>query len=101
MFPPARFVSGLFSRDLERGFVIFNLGLVAFGLFCYLWPVRRGWPSGIPLLWLWVGIELANGIVHPSWSLFRGAYTPGVATALLLLPLALSLARRLLASAAV
>ena len=95
VFPPARFVSGLFSNDLARGFVIFNFGLVAFGLWCYLWPVRRGWPSAIPLAWLWVGIELVNGIGHPSWSLLRGGYTPGVVTALALLWLALSLAHRL------
>ena len=38
VFPPATFVSSL------------------------LWPVRRGWPSAVPLAWLWVGIELLNGV---------------------------------------
>ncbi|HET9678426.1 MAG TPA: HXXEE domain-containing protein [Solirubrobacterales bacterium] len=94
-FPPAGFVSGLVSSDHERGFVIFNLALVAFGLWCLAWPVRRGWPSGVPLLWLWVAIEGLNGIGHPLWSLREGGYTPGVATAPLLLVLALSLARLL------
>jgi hypothetical protein len=95
VFPPARFVSGLISDDLRRGFIIFNVGLVAFGIWCYLWPVRREWPTAAALAWFWVGIELVNGIGHPAWTLARRAYTPGVATALLLLPLALLLAHRL------
>ena len=95
VFPPARFVSRLFSSDLQRGFVTFNIGLVAFGFWCYLWPVRREWPSAVRVAWLWVGIELVNGIGHPAWSLARRGYTPGVVTSLVLLPLALLLARRL------
>jgi uncharacterized protein with HXXEE motif len=53
------------------------------------------WPSAGRVVWLWVGIELVNGIGHPAWSLARRGYTPGVVTSLVLLPLALALARRL------
>ena len=67
VFPPARAVSGLIS--LERGFVILNLGLVTFGLWCFLGPVRGQWPSAIPLAWLSVVIELINGMGHPLWTL--------------------------------
>jgi len=98
VFPPARFVSGLFSTDLRRGFVIFNCGLFAFGLWTYEWPVRRGWRAAEALVWLWIGIELVNGIGHPAWSLVERGYTPGVATAPLLLVLALLLARRVRAA---
>jgi hypothetical protein len=91
-FPPARLVSGLVSQDLERGFLILNLLLVAFGLWCWLWPVRRGWPIAVPLAWGWVVLETINGIGHPLWSLRQGGYTPGVATAPLLLVLAMNLA---------
>jgi hypothetical protein len=94
-FPPARLVSGLISTDLERGFVIANVTLVAFGLWCWAWPVRRGWLSAVPLAWFWVTIEVINGIGHPLWTLRQGGYTPGVATAPLLLILALNLASRL------
>ena len=48
-FPPARFLTGLISQDLERGFIVINVSLVAFGLWCFLWPVRRGWLSAVPL----------------------------------------------------
>jgi hypothetical protein len=95
VFPPARLVSGLVSQDLERGFLIFNVGLVAFGLWCYLWPVRRRWRAAVPLAWTWVGIELVNGVGHPLFSLSQLRYTPGLATAPVLLLLALHLARQL------
>jgi uncharacterized protein with HXXEE motif len=95
VFPPARFVSGLISQNLQRGFLIFNVGLVAFGIWCFLWPVRRNWAVAPALAWLWVGIELVNGIGHPLWSLRERAYTPGVVTAPILLVLALVLARQL------
>jgi hypothetical protein len=97
-FPPARFVSGLISNDLERGFLIANLVVVTFGAWCALWPVRRGWPSASRFAWLWVGIETINGIAHPLWSLALGGYTPGVATAPLLLVLAVVVGRGLRAS---
>jgi hypothetical protein len=45
--------------------------------------------------WLWVTIELINGVGHPLWSLRELRYTPGVATAPVLLVLALYLARQL------
>ena len=92
VFAPARLVSGLISPNLERGFLVFNIALVSFGLWCFLWPVRRQWPSALPLAWLWVALELVNGIGHPVWSLAQLRYTPGVATAPLLLLLALYLA---------
>ena len=100
VFAPARFVSGLISANLERGFVIFNVGLVAFGIWCFLWPVRKNWLAAVPLAWLWVGIELVNGVGHPLWSLRELRYTPGVATAPVLLLLALYVARQLRAGSA-
>jgi hypothetical protein len=96
-FPPARFLSSLVSADRARGFLAINVALVAFGFWCALGPVRRRAPSAAGLMWTWVAIELANGIGHPLWSIAQGGYTPGVATAPLLLVLAIALARRLAA----
>jgi hypothetical protein len=95
-FPPARWLTGLLTADLERGFLIINLSLVAFGVWCFLGPVRRGWPSAIPLAWGWVVLEVINGVGHPLWTLRQGGYTPGVATAPLLLILAVYLSSQLL-----
>lgn len=90
-FLPARFLTGFLSEDRERAFVTLNVALVAFGVWCLLWPVRRRWPSAAGLMWLWVVIETINGVVHPLWSWSQGGYTPGVLTAPLLLVLALYL----------
>jgi hypothetical protein len=94
-FPPARWVSGAISSNVECGFVMANVVLVAFGLWCWLWPVRRSWPWATGLIWFWVAIELVNGIGHPLWSLQQSGYTPGVATAPLQLALALLVARQM------
>lgn len=94
-FPPTRFLTGLISQDLERGFLIINASLLVFGLWCLFWPLRRGWRSAFPLAWAWVAMEVINGIGHPLWTLRQGGYTPGVITAPLLLALAVYLALQL------
>ena len=92
VFPPATFVSGLVSSDHEAGFVVLNIALVAFGVWCFLWPVSRGWSSASRFVMIWTMIEIINGLGHPLWSLLQGHYTPGVATAPILLVLAVTLA---------
>jgi hypothetical protein len=94
-FPPARVLAGLISADRERGFLILNIALVAFGVWCLLWPVRRNWPSASRFLWFWIVIETINGVGHPLWSLRQGGYTPGVLTAPILFALAVYLAFQL------
>ncbi|MGH8639057.1 MAG: HXXEE domain-containing protein [Burkholderiales bacterium] len=91
-FPPATFLTGLISPDRELGFIVINYALVAFGFWCLVWPVRREWPSAVPLAWFWIVIEMINGVGHPVSSLRQGGYTPGVLTAPILLMLALYLA---------
>jgi hypothetical protein len=94
-FPPARLVSTLISPNPRTGFLIFNIALVAFGVWCVIWPVRRAWHSATLFICVWIAIELVNGIGHPLWSVARGGYTPGVATAPILLALSILLLRRL------
>jgi hypothetical protein len=94
-FPPAYVLTGAISTDRERGFLVINIALVAFGVWCLIWPVRQRWPSATGVAWFWVGIQALNGIVHPIWSVRQGGYTPGVLTAPVLLGLALSLAWQL------
>ena len=94
-FPPARWLTGLVSDDHELGFLVINIALVAFGVWCLLYPVRRHWPSAPRFALGWIAIELVNGIGHPLWSLRQAGYTPGVATAPVLFALAVHLARHL------
>ena len=94
-FPPAAFVSGLIASDREVGFLVFNVALVSFGLWCFLVPVLRDWKASKGLMWFWIILESINGIGHPVWSLAQQRYTPGALTAPVLLALALSLAFQL------
>lgn len=92
----ARLASRLLADDPGRGFAFLNAAFVAFGLWCYLVPVRSQWPSARSWAWLWVAVELGNGVGHPALALRAGGYFPGVATAPLLLLLAATLAVRLI-----
>ena len=100
VFPPAAFITGLVSEDRQRGFIVINVALFAFGLWCCFWPVRCRWPMARLLVAVWIVIEVINGIGHPLWTLRERGYTPGVATAPILLVLALSLMWQLKKSSA-
>jgi Protein of unknown function with HXXEE motif len=91
VFPPARFVTGLISEDRRFGFIVFNVALISFGIWCFFWPVLRRWSSAIAFMSFWVVIELINGAGHILWSVQARGYTPGVITAPVLLILALLL----------
>jgi len=95
VFAPARFVSGLVSSDLAFGFAVANTAIVAFGVWCYLARVRPGHASAETWMWVWILVELGNGVVHPTVAILRGGYFPGVATAPLLFVFAAYLASRL------
>lgn len=94
-FPPARFVAGLVSDDRRQAFILLNILIVAFGCWCFLWPIRRRWRSASAIAWGWVIVETLNGIGHTLWSVYNLSYTPGLATAPLLIVSALMLAREL------
>lgn len=94
-FPPARFLTGMISSDREPGFIVINSALVAFGLWCLLFPVRKEWPSAAWVIWFWIVLETINGVGHPAWTLRQGGYTPGALTAPLLLVISLYLAFQL------
>lgn len=99
-FPPARFVSSLVSNDLASAFLFLNVCIFVFGALCYFGPVRRHWAIATPILWLWIVVEMINGIGHPLWCVLQRGYVAGVITAPILLVLALYLARNLRQSAA-
>ncbi len=94
-FPPARLLTGTISSDRELGFIVINITLVAFALWCLFVPIRRDLPSAVRFMWFWIVIETINGVGHPIWTLRQGGYTPGVLTAPILLVVALYLAVQL------
>jgi hypothetical protein len=98
VFAPVRFVSGLISTNLRTGFIVFNLGFVAFGFWCYAVPVQEGLSVATPFLWFWIVVEILNGIGHPVISILERSYIPGTITApflfMIAVYLSLQIARR-------
>lgn len=93
---PARYVSGLFGAGLPVGFGIVNLTIVAFGVWCYIGPVRHQWRSANGVMWFWALLELANAIGHTLFALGVSGYFPGLFTAPVLLVCSAALLPRLL-----
>ena len=96
VFPPTKLIISLVSGNLENSFIIINVSLFIFGIWCYLVPVKREYSFSHGLVWFWIVLEMINGIGHPVWALYERAYVPGLATALLLLIISVYLSRNLL-----
>ena len=95
VFPPARLLDDIWPGIARPGFVVFNTALVLFGLWCFFRRVGPGAATARSWAWLWVAIELYNGVAHPIWAVAIRDYNPGLASAPLLLALAVHLARGL------
>lgn len=93
--PPARYVSEALGLDRPLGFIVANVALVSFGLWCWLARVRPGHPSARAFAWFWALLEIANGLAHGALAVAAGGYFPGLATAPLLLAIGGALAWRL------
>ena len=96
VFGPARFVSGLFSDNIARGFAVANIGIVLVGVWCYVARVRTPHPTERAYAWFWTCLELGNGVGHLILSGVRGGYFPGAATAPLLIAASSYLGARLM-----
>ena len=90
-FPPARVLCNLVSDNHVIGFLIINLGLFVFGLWCFFFPIRKDANFARSLIGFWIFIELINGIGHPIWTIMQKEYTPGMLTAPVLLLIAIIL----------
>jgi hypothetical protein len=62
-----------------------NIGIVAFGAWCYLARVRTPHQGERAYAWFWAILEFGNGMGHLVLSGVRGSYFPGAATAPLLI----------------
>ena len=95
VFQPAKFLSGLVSNNLETGFLIINIGLFIFGIWSWAVPVRKDYSIARSIIWIFIVIEMINGIGHPVWAIYEMSYVPGLVTALILLILAIYLFREI------
>ena len=89
--PPATFLCGLISDDLEIGFLVINIGLFVFGILGWLFLVRNNHSFAKVVIGFWLVIEIVNGIGHPVWAIYNGRYEPGVITAPILFVVAVFL----------
>jgi len=94
VYPPATFLSGLVSTNLKTGFIIINVGLFIVLMLTWLTTFIKTY-STRGLLWLWIILELINGVGHSVWAIIDRSYVPGLATAPILIILSLYLARLL------
>ncbi len=88
-FPPASFLCSLISDDLHLGFLVINIGIFVLGLLLLVFVVQPNRAMTKTVIWIWIIVELINGIGHPVWSILQKSYTPGLITAPILLILAL------------
>ena len=95
VFPPAKYLTNLFSENNETGFLIANVGIFILGISCWVLLYSKFESTISIIIWIFVVIETINGIGHPVWSIYQKSYTPGVITAPFLLVTALYLARQL------
>ena len=95
VFPPAKYLTNLFSENNETGFLIANVGIFILGISCWLLLYSKFESSIRIVIWIFIVIEIINGIGHPVWSIYQKSYTPGVISAPFLLVTALYLARQL------
>ena len=95
VFPPAKYLTSLFSENHRTGFLIANIGILIIGIICWILLYSKIELFITKLLWVFIVIEIINGIGHPVWSLYQNDYTPGIITAPLLFITSLYLARLL------
>jgi hypothetical protein len=91
VFPPATFLCSLFSDDLEKGFLIVNIGFFVLGIMVWYFLVGKGHFLAKFFIWFWVIIELINGIGHTAWAITYTSYKPGLITAPILFAIAMYL----------
>jgi len=95
VFPLAKYLTSLFSENHRTGFLIANIGIFIIGIICWILLYSQIELFISKLLWIFIVIEIINGLGHSLWSLYQNDYTPGIITAPLLFITALYLARRL------
>lgn len=81
VLPPARYLCSLVSDDLEKGFLVINIGFFVLGILGWLLLVRTGHVLAKYIIWFWIIIELINGVGHVVWALIEASYRPGLITA--------------------
>lgn len=85
-FPPMRSLYRDAPALAEPAFAISNAILFCAGLACFYYWVRPARERARTVVRVWVILESANVIAHLVWAVIIGGYNPGLATAVLFVP---------------
>lgn len=95
VFAPARYLTGLISKNHDFAFLVLNIGFIVFGIICWLFILSTKSEISTIILWFWIIIELINGIGHTIYAIFQKEYIPGLITAPLIFTAALFLVKQM------
>ena len=90
-FPPMRFIYRSVPELARPAFIVFNLFLFLFGLFCYFYWVRPERKGAAIIIWIWIAIQIVTISAHLVWAILTGGYNPGLATVPLFIPVVIYL----------
>lgn len=92
-FPPMRAVYRDAPLLAKPAFAVSNALLFLAGLICFFYWVRPGRRGARTVVRVWVVLESVNVIAHSVWALLIRGYNPGLATAVLFVPVLIYLGR--------
>ena len=95
IYMPAMFICNLISSNPERGFLLINIIFIIFSLGYWGFSIRKNHSSAYQFIWIWIFLQTINVIGHVAWTIYNRVYTPGVATAFLILLLVILLFKQL------
>jgi|SRR5215213_3529631 len=85
-FPPMRVIYQAAPLLAKPAFATSNALLLLAGLVCFYYWVRPSGRGARAVVWVWVVLESVNVIAHSVWAFLIGGYNPGLATAILFVP---------------
>jgi hypothetical protein len=86
VFPPMLFAYRNSPELAQAAFITFNLVLFLFGLICFFYWVQPTRKGARVIVWAWIMIQIATFAAHLVWAILIGGYNPGLATAVLFVP---------------
>ncbi|MFL6589492.1 MAG: HXXEE domain-containing protein [Chthoniobacterales bacterium] len=92
VFPPMAFLYRQAPQLAKPAFVVFNVLLLIASLICWSRWVRPARHGARAVVWVWIGAEAFNAVVHLAWAVVSQAYNPGLVTGLGFVPIVAYLA---------
>lgn len=92
-FPPMKLLYQDAPLLAKPAFAISNALLFLAGLICFYYWVRPARKGARTVVWVWIVLESVNVIAHFVWAFLIRGYNPGLATAILFMPVLIYLSQ--------